>query len=146
MTVYLTLDPVSDAIYTALHVAGLLALCPGGVMDDVDQAQTYASPFLLYEVRERAIGGLGTRAGRGRLMEVTLRLHVFTAALAGGFLPSQRIMAKAIELLVPALAVVGYKFAGEPFHDSTMPFTDVEVAGVKVKELVGEFRLYLEEV
>ena len=141
MSVYLALDPVSAAVYSTLNVSALTTLAPGGVCDDVAQSTGY--PFVLYEVSERHLGGLGTKPGTNRLMEVDLRLHVFSQYR--GFIEGQQVMAKAIELLKDAPAVTGYS-SWAIFHDETIPLGDEEVSGIKVKELVGMFRLFVQEV
>ena len=48
MTSYSALSPVSAGVYAALNVAGLIALAPGGICDDVAQATGY--PFVLFDV------------------------------------------------------------------------------------------------
>lgn len=142
---YLSLSPVSVGVYTALNVAAMTALCPGGVHDDVPQNTTF--PFLLYEVAEvEQWGGLGTKPGRGALPLIDLRVHIYTKT--GGPRVAQLAMAKAIELLVApsAISVTGYTVAGlEPFYDETILLPDELIAGQKVQELVSRFRLYVEE-
>ena len=75
MTSYSALSPVSAAVYAALNVAGLTALAPGGVSDDIGQNTTF--PCVLYEVHETAKGGFGTKPGQGQLPEIDLCVHVF---------------------------------------------------------------------
>ncbi len=141
MTVYSALDPVSAAIYSTLNVSALTTLAPGGVGDDI--AQLTSRPSLLYEVQERNLGGLGQKPGTGRTMEIDIRLHVFSEAQ--GFIEAQQIMAVAIGLLRDAPAVTGYG-SWAIFHDDTIPLADEEIAGVKVKELVSIWRLYVTEI
>lgn len=143
MTVYCALSPVSAAILTALQDAAFAALCPGGVYDDVPQTPTY--PFLLYAVSEKPIGGLGTKPGVGRTLEIGIRLHVFSQF--SGMTEAQAILGQAIRaLFAQALTVPGYVVdGGEPFHDDNVALPDELVGSQKVKELVGLFRLYVTE-
>lgn len=135
---YLSLSPVSVALYSALNVAGMTALATGGIYDDVPQAVTF--PFVFYEVQERDVRGFGT----GGLPEVTLRVHAFSQSTT--MAAAQSIIAKAIELLRDqALTVTGYTQAGRVFYDETVPLSDQIVNGVKCHELVASFRIYLEE-
>jgi hypothetical protein len=141
MPSYSSLSPVSAAIYATLNVASMLALAPGGIRDDAAQGTGY--PFVLYEVEETPIGGIGSKPGTGnRTLEVGIRLHVYSTFQ--GFSQAQGVMAKAIQLLAVAPSVSGYG-SWALFHDDTIPLDDEVVAGVKVKELVGFFRLYVTE-
>lgn len=139
MTSYSALSPVSAGVYTALNVAALLALATGGVGDDLAQLTGY--PSVLYEVTETRGGGLGTKPGRGTLPEIDLRVHVFSTYQ--GWSEAQAAMGKVIELLTDPPTVTGYA-SWAIFHDQTIPLADQIIAGVKVKELVGLFRLYVE--
>lgn len=135
---YLSLDPVSAAIYTKLNVAALTALATGGISDD--PAQGTALPFIWYEVRERDIRGFGT----GGLPEVELRVHTYSQYQ--GLKEAQEINQKVIELLRDkSLTVSGYTQAGLIFYDETVPLRDEELNGVKTHELVSVFRIYVEE-
>jgi hypothetical protein len=137
---YCALSPASAAVYAALNVSALTSLAPGGVSDDV--AQNTVFPCVFYEVQESNRGGLGTKPGTTRLMEVELRVHVFTAS--AGLSEAQTIMAKVIELLKDPLTVTGYASAAI-FHDETVPLSDEMVAGVRVKELVWIGRVFVSE-
>ena len=96
MPSYLSLSPVSVAIYTALNVAGLTALAPGGAHDSVPPNTAY--PFVLFEVSEDAqLGVFGTAPGSGQLPEVRLRVYVFSQAK--GMKECQDVLAKVRELL-----------------------------------------------
>lgn len=134
------LSAVATAVYGALNVAALTSLAPGGVHDDVPQDASF--PFVLVEVSEEAQhGGFGTRSGQGALPEVRIRAHVYSTY--EGRRQQQVIVDKVIELLQTPPAVSGYS-AWEIFHDQTIPMEDDLVAGVKVKELMATFRLYVE--
>jgi hypothetical protein len=135
---YLALDAVSAAVYTALNVAALTALVPGGISDALPQAPSF--PCLWYEVSERDVRGFGT----GGLPEITLRVHAFSTY--EGLLEAQRVNQKVIELLRDqALTVAGYTQCGRVFYDETVPLPDEVLNGVRVKELVSSFRIYVEE-
>lgn len=138
-TSYSALSPVSVGIFTALNVAGLTALAPGGVCDDVDQSTAY--PFVLYSVQETRQGGFGTKPGLGTLPEIALRISVFSKF--EGFSEAQAVMGKVIELLRDPPPVSGYS-SWAIFHDETIPLADQAVGGVKVKELVANFRWFVE--
>jgi len=137
---YSALSPVSAAVYTALNVASLTALAPGGVGDDIAQGTGY--PFVLYEVHETRGGGLGTKPGQGQLPEIDLIVHVFSQF--EGLSEAQSVMAQVIHLLADPPTVTGYG-SWAIFHDETINLGDQIVAGLKVKELVARFRLYVEE-
>lgn len=139
MTSYSALSPVSVGIYTALNVAALTVLAPGGVGDDIAQSTGY--PFVLYEVHETREGGFGTKPGTGTLPQIDLRVHVFSQF--EGFSEAQAVMGKVIELLKDPPTVTGYS-SWAIFHDETINLGDQIVAGLKVKELVGMFRLFVE--
>jgi hypothetical protein len=135
----LSLGPVSVGVFTALNVSGLTALVSSRIYDDVPQAPTY--PFVWYEASEpRDVRGMGT----GGLPEVELRVHVFSTYQ--GTSEGQAITKKVIELLKDqALTVSGYAQAGRVFYDSTQVFADQIIQGVKVREFVAQFRVYVEE-
>jgi hypothetical protein len=135
----LSLGPVSVGVYTALNVSGLTALVSTRIYDDVPQAPTY--PFVWYEASEpRDVRGMGT----GGLPEVELRVHVFSTYQ--GTSEGQAITKKVIELLKDQLLTVsGYAQAGRVFYDSTQVFADQLIQGVKVREFVAQFRVYVEE-
>lgn len=139
------LQPVSAAIFALLNVASLKAAyptgsgCVGGVTDN-PTGTTF--PFLWYEVKGTDIGGLG----RGPdLTQIELRLHVFSTW--NGMLEAQRIMREAIRLLKYTTPMVsGYTMPeiGRPHDEIPLPFE--EINGVKVRELVTIWDLFVEEV
>ena len=134
----LALSPVSVAVYGALHVAGLTALATGGIYDDVPQAPTF--PFVWYEVSERDQRGFGT----GGLPEVTLRVHAFSTY--AGAAQVQSLIAKVVELPKDvSLTVTGYRACGSVFYDETSEIFDELLNGVKVKEQVAHFRIFVEQ-
>jgi len=136
---YLSLAPLSAALYTALNVAGMTALVSTRIYDDVPRAPVY--PFVWFEVGEpRDARGFGT----GGMPEVAIRVHAFSTYQ--GEKEAQAIIAKAIELLRDqSLTVTGYEQAGKVFYDETVALKDQELAGVKVQEIVALFRTYLKE-
>ena len=134
----LALSPVSVAVYTVLNVAALTTVAPGGVFDDVPQTPTF--PFVWYEVQERERRGFGA----GSLPEVELRVHAYSTFT--GASEAQSIMQQVIELLKDtSLTVSGYAHAGQVFYDETVPLADELLNGVRVRELVASFRIYVEE-
>lgn len=138
------LAPVSDALYALLFTdATLGTLAGGGVHVDVPADPAY--PFVWIEVSEPTQhGGFGTKPGLGAFPEVELRLHVFQGD-GGTVRDSQLVMERVIALLADPPAVAGYA-SHAIFHDSTIPLADEELNGLKVHELVAQFRLYVEEV
>lgn len=139
MSVYLALSPVSVAVYGLLNVAGLTALATGGVYDDVPQLPTF--PFVCYDVIETSQHAMGGGVG---VPEISLRVHVYSTY--AGMQQAQGIAAKVIELLRDkAITVSGYRQAGRVFYDETIPFPDEMISGVKCKEIVSMFRIYVEE-
>jgi hypothetical protein len=141
MPSYSCLSPVSAAVHTALNVAAVLALAPGGVGDAIEQLSGY--PCVLYAVQDRVVGGFGSRPGSGqRTLTVDLRLHVFSTYR--GWWECQQIMAACLELLATAPAVTGYG-SWAIFHDETIPLAGEMVAGQRVNELVANCRVYVSE-
>lgn len=135
----LALSPVSVAVYGVLSVdATMITLVGTRIYDDVPQGVTY--PCVFYSVREKDVRGFGT----GGLPEVSLLVSVFSTYQ--GMSEAQAIMARVIALLKDAsLTATGYTQAGKAFYDETLAFADVEVNGVKVRELVSRFRIYMEQ-
>jgi hypothetical protein len=141
VTSYLALSPVSVGLYTILNVAALTALAPGGVGDDIAQSTGY--PFVLYEVDEEDQGGFGSKAGTvGAVHEVGLRVHVFSQF--DGLSEAQGVLAKVIELLKDPFSVTGYSSWFIRREGKSVNLGDQIVAGQKVKELVQDFRLFVE--
>jgi hypothetical protein len=136
----LALGPVSEAIASALDVPSVTDLATGGVWSDVPQGASY--PAIVFELSERQqLGGLGTKPGDGRLPEIGIRLHVYSQY--AGWDEAHRILSAAIAALADPPDVSGWS-AWAIFWDDTTPVADEVVAGVKVKELVANGRLYVE--
>jgi Protein of unknown function (DUF3168) len=141
MPSFSALAPASAGIYTALNVAALTALVPGGVADVFIPGTAF--PCVLFEVSDnKQWGGMGTQPGRGQLPELDVRVHVFTQDQ--NLSNAQQIIAKCIELLAtpPAVALYG---SWAIFHDQTLDMGDQVVANVTVHEIVAIFRLYCEQ-
>lgn len=135
---YLALSPVAVGIYGLLNVVGLTALATGGIYDDVPQGVTF--PFVFYEVDEHDMRGFGT----GGLPEVSLRVHAYSTY--EGSKEAQGIVQKVIQLLRDqSVTVSGYTQCGRIFYDDTVMLPDEIVNGVKCRELVAMFRIYVEE-
>lgn len=148
MPAYSPLQPVSEALFALFQDATLQGLALGGVQTDVPEDPTY--PFLWIEVIEQdQRGGFGTKPGVGALPEIGIRLHAYDIATSlEGWPTCQRLLARAVALLsaTDALTITGYRVCGtEPFYDQTIPSPDSALNGVKVKELVALYRLYIEE-
>jgi hypothetical protein len=147
VTSYSALSPVSTAVYSALNVSGVTSLATGGVGDDIAQGSGY--PFVLYTVNSIPAGGLGTQPGRvGQLEEVSLRLQVFSQY--AGAREAQSIEAAtraalftAFDPVSPTVSVTGYATCAL-FWDATSEPFDSLVAGVKVKEIVTDYRVFVE--
>lgn len=137
---YLSLSPVSVAVFNKLNVAGLTALVSTRIWDSVPRTGA-TFPFVLYEVWEpRDARGLGT----GGLPEVEIRTHVFSEY--DGLKEAQSIAQKCIELLKDqALTVTGYTQAGLVFYDRTELPIDEIIEGRKCQEIVSFFRTYVQE-
>lgn len=139
---YLSLSPVSAAVYVLLNVSGLTNLVSTRIYDDVPQKPTF--PFVFYELQEnRDLRGFGTVG----LPEVQLRVHVFSSTDDyNGMGQAQEIVQKVIELLRDqALTVTGYNHAGRIVYDETTLLSNEIIAGVKCRELVASFRIWVEE-
>lgn len=140
MTSYSALSPASVGLYAALNVAAVTSLALGGVGDDIGQGTLF--PFVLYEVHEKPVMHMGSQPGRsGQLPQVDVLVHVFSQY--GGLKEAQTVMDAVIGALVSPPAVTGYA-SWAIFHDETINIGDQLVAGVKVKELVARFRLFVE--
>lgn len=138
-TSYSALSPVSAGIYAALNIAAVTALALGGIGDDIAQGTGY--PFVLYEVHEKAMGGFGTKPGHGQLPQIDLIVHVFSQF--EGMSEAQGVMNQVLAALADPPTVSGYA-SWAIFHDETINLGDQIVAGIKVKELVARFRLFVE--
>ncbi len=139
MTSYSALSPVSAGMYTALNVAAVTTLAVGGVGDDI--AQKTGFPFVLFEVHETALGGFGTKPGTRHLPQIDLLVHVFSQFQ--GMSEAQGVMDQCIGALATVPTVSGYS-SWAIFHDDTINVGDAIVAGIKVKEIVARFRLFVE--
>lgn len=134
----LAASAVSVAVAGKLNVAGLTALASGGVHDD--PAQGVSFPFVWFEVfGEHDVRGFGT----GALPELELRVHAFSKY--EGAKEVQAIIDKVIELLKDqALTVAGWTHCGHVFYNRTVLLTDEAINGVKCREMVAMFRIYVE--
>lgn len=141
-----SLSQVSAGVYAVLNVSAMTALATGGVGDDLAQRTSTASPFLWIEVANEsaaAARGFGTKPGTvGRLLEIDLRLHAFFRGESKKV--GQDVIKKAIELLADPPAVTGFN-SWAIFHDDTLTFDQVDIAGEKQTEIVAMLRLYVEE-
>ena len=140
---YCPLAPVSDAVVQTLAAnVTLVQRATGGISTDISENPTF--PFLWVEVDHAGdLGGFGTKPGRGAVPDVTVRLHVFQGN-RGTLRDAQGLMALAIAVLADPPAVSGYGRLGI-FHESTLSLADQELRGVKVFEIVAQFRLLIEE-
>jgi len=134
----LALSPVAVALYSTLNVASVTSLATGGVYDDVPQPATF--PFVLVDVQEREQRGFGM----GGLPEVRANVHVYSTYESWS--EAQSIAKACIALLKDAsLTVSGYAHCGLVFYDDTMLIPNEQINGVKCKELIAQFRIYVEE-
>lgn len=129
------LEAVLTAVYGALNVAGMTALC--GVYNGVPQASTF--PYLRIgeasEQREDCMGQPGKA--------VTVRLHVFDQGATD--LRIVRILSKAIELLhYAALTVAGHVLVMSQYQQSYAAGTE-NIAGVETRHHVAEFLIVVRQ-
>lgn len=139
------LQPVASAVFRCLNVPALTAPAPVGlgarVTDNpvTDEDQTF--PFVWYELAtEENQSGLG----RGPWLHmIDLRIHTFSTS--PGMKEAQRINQTVIGLVRDAQWVIAeWSHWATPFDRIVLlPFE--ELNGVKVRELVAMFRLYVEE-
>lgn len=139
MSTQLASSPVAEAVL-ALLVADqtLVDLAVGGIHDELPQDPPFPCVWCEYltEIDRRGLG-LGT------LPEIALRVHVFSAY--GGRREGQAVLDRVIALLKDAaLAVTGWTQAGLVFYDSAVSLPAEALDGVKVHELVANFRIYVE--
>ncbi len=146
MTVYSPLSPVSAGVYTALNVPALLALAPGGVHDDVPQGTTF--PCVRFELSEEYAPAFGGHSGSGPGSMSRLRLRCSVYSQYAGMKEAQGIVAMLRQLidgpLTPTIVATGYT-VWAAFCQQTQPVGDEVLGGVKVKELVAEWTLEVEE-
>lgn len=140
MPTYSALSKVSDGIYAALNVAAVTSLATGGIGDDIAQDAGY--PFVLYEVHETPQHHMGSQPGRaGQMPLIDLRVHVFSQY--EGMTQAHAVMDAVIGALVTPPTISGYA-SWACFHDDTIDLGDQIIGGIKVKELVANFRLFVE--
>jgi hypothetical protein len=140
VSAYSALSPVSIGVFTALNVAALAAVAPGGVGDDIAQGTGY--PFVLYTVAEEEVDGLGSTSGTpGLVVEIDLLVQVFSQY--GGMSEAQAVLAKVKELLRTPPTVTGFTSVDIFRRGPSVDLGDQLVAGVKVKELAQRFALFL---
>lgn len=148
---FTALEPVSQAVFARLNVAAVKAPYPtgggaiGGVTENPVTSGTTTYPFLWYEVDEDPQAGRHLGPGAGVLV-VRLRLHAFSTY--PGMRECQRIMAAAIDQLMPPaaalLTIVGFSHRAIFDYEATaLPFE--ELNGVKLRELVKDFTMFLDQ-
>jgi Protein of unknown function (DUF3168) len=146
MTTVSPINALADAVYGVLAVdLSLTALLPGGVYADVPADPQF--PYLWIEVlQDDDVGGLGTEPGRGSMPVMDLRLHVFQSDY-GTQRDAAIALEAAIRLLYTPLALEGYTVAGaKPLPAPRRSvFPDEERNGVKVRELVAQLQVVMEE-
>ena len=146
MTVFSPLSPVSAGIYTALNVPALAAAAPGGLFDDVPQGATF--PCVRYEVSEDYAPAFGAHSGSGRGSMSRLRLRCSVYSQYAGMKEAQGIVAVLRSLIdgpvTPTITSAGYT-VWAAFFQQALPVGDEVLGGVKVKELVADWTLEVEE-
>lgn len=132
-------QPLMEGLYTLLQNAGVQAAAVGGVQTDVPANPVL--PFLWVEcVDETDRRGFGT----GGLPEVRIRTHAFSEI--GSLSEAQTLSRLAIGVLRDApVTVAGYTQCGLVFYDDSMTLKDQILNGIKVHEVVANFRIYVEE-
>lgn len=125
------MEAVLTAVYTALNVAGMTALC--SVHNGVPQSTTF--PYLrtgdAVERREDCMGAPGKA--------VIVRLHVFSQARSD--LESSRIISKAVELLhYSALTVSGHTLIASQYQQTFDAGTE-NVGAIETRHKVAEFEI-----
>lgn len=143
MTSYSALGPVAIGVYSALNVAGLTTLATGGVYDHIPQATTFPCVRFSVESDPQQSSGFGAKPGSGQLSEIDLRVHVYDT-YQGAKLRHQ-ILDKVAELLKDP-PTVSLHSSWAVFFDRTAEIEHGDViAGQRVSESVGFFRLYVEQ-
>lgn len=129
-------SPVAEAVYAKLNVSTLTSLAT--VTDDPKQALSF--PFVWPEIfGERDLRGFGT----GALPEIELRVHIFSTY--EGARQGQTIAAEVVRLLKDQdLVVAGWRQAGQICYDDLIALPDELINGVKCREWVARFRIYVE--
>lgn len=146
-TTYSALSAVSAAVYTALNVAALLAIAPGGINDAIPQPTIY--PLVFFEVSNaKQLGGFGSSPGHNDMPECEVRIHAFSEQQ--NVSEAQAILNLAIGLIYApgALTVAGYTVcANQPMTDlQILNLGDQVIANVVVHEEVTILRVIVQNV
>ena len=138
---YLSLSPVSAAVYALLNVSSVTTLATGGIDEGYVRGRTGSR--LWFELREQDARGFGM----GGLPEVYLDVHVVVPVDAyRGMKLAQDIAQAAIALLRDAkLTVTGYEHCGRVVYHETVPLPGEIIEGIVVNDLVARFCLWVEE-
>lgn len=131
------LDPVMAGAITALDVASFLALCPGGVWDEVPPETDYEYAWITLREDPRPLSTFGAL-----LTLVEMRLHVYS--VRSGTKQLDLILSEAARLLhhtKPALT--GWTTEFLRFIGSYAT-PDVEIGGQRVHQKVGMFEWSVE--
>ena len=131
------LEDVSEATYTALNVSAMTALATGGVYEDPPQGVNF--PFVWFTVREDDTDGTFSQVFKN------CRIAVHGFSQYQGSQEVQTIMNKAVDLLRHTTPSLDNHTSLLLTHESTTGLPDEEIAGVKTKHAVAEFRLVLAE-
>ena len=125
------LESVSEAVYGALNVSAVTSIATSGVYSHVPQDT--APPYVWFTVSER------DRAGTfGQIMKDCLvRVHVFSAYR--GTQEAQQIINAAVNVIRGTTPALDNHTTIQVVHEDTIPFSDVDLNGVQVKHLAGDF-------
>ena len=131
------LEAVLTAVYTALNVAGMTAVCAGGVHNGVPATTVF--PYLrigeAVETREDCMGAPGK--------DVLVRLHVFSQERSD--LQTMRIVSKAVELLhYAAVSVAGHVLMACQYQQTYAAGTE-NIGSVETRHHVAEFRILVRQ-
>jgi len=125
------LEPVGEAVYSALNVSAFTTLASGGVYDDPPQDVSY--PFAWYTVREDDVDGTFGQA----MKRCGVRVHAFSQYQ--GSQGPQQILNKAVDLLRYTTPSLSNHTALLVTHESSTGLPDELINGVKTKHGVADF-------
>lgn len=129
-------EAVLAAVYAALNVASMIALCAGGIHNGVPASTAY--PYLRTETVGAPHDTMGTAGGA-----LLLRLHIFSQERSD--LELVRIMSKARDLLeYQALSVSGYTLHGCKYEQDYDAGTE-NIANVETRHHIAEFRILVRQ-
>ena len=125
------LEPIGEAVYTALNVSAFTTLASGGVYDDPPQSVNY--PFAWYTVRED-----DTEGTFGQIFKrCRVRVHCFSQY--AGNQEAQQVINKAVDLIRGTTPSLTNHTAIQVLHEGSTSLPDELINGIKTKHIAADF-------